>query len=101
MSENGGIRGFIRALSRPTFVRTCSNCGYRWEVSKYYSKPHPKGFPVLGGGPSTASSFNEVATSNESMADAVAQLSTCAECQSKRFTQKRMWHMSKAEYDDA
>ena len=42
-------------------------------------------------------SFNRVNASNESMAE--AQLRTCAECQSQTFTQKRLWHMSKAEYD--
>ena len=44
-------------------------------------------------------SFNQVNASNESMAEAGAQLRTCAECQSQTFTQKRLWHMSKAEYD--
>ncbi len=43
--------------------------------------------------------FNQVDASNESMAEAGSQLRTCAECQSQTFTQKRMWHLSKAEYD--
>ena len=70
----------MRALSRPTLRRTCRNCGYTWKVSKFYAKPHPSGFAVVGGGPSTT---EQLSTSNESMAEAVSQLSLCAQCQSK------------------
>jgi hypothetical protein len=40
-----------------------------------------------------------VANANESMASGVAQFSIFAKCQSKKHSQKRMWYMSKAEFE--
>ena len=106
MIDGGGPMAFVRALARPTVVRTCTACGYTWTLARYLSKAHFKGLPMNPGtggfnaggmGPQIA----EARRSNASMLTRVAQLRTCARCQSEAYAQKRVWHMSKAEFKAA
>jgi hypothetical protein len=106
VSDGGGLTGFVRALARPTVIRTCTTCGYTWKLARYLSKAHFKGLPMnpgtgnLGAG-GMGPQIAQVRGSNESMLSEVAQLRVCANCQSESYSQKRVWHMSKAEYKDA
>ena len=94
------MRALLRGLSHPMFRRTCTQCGYTWTVSKWFSKPRPKGGPWQRRGGASMSIAQGVVASNETMAETVAQLRTCARCQSKQYSQVRLWHLSKQESED-
>jgi len=91
--------GVIEALLHPTYQRTCS-CGYSWAVPGYYTKMRPRGLPwsfggsTAGGkvtGSASAGRLDSVRAVNAQMADIVGSYKTCAECGSRRYTQKRLW----------
>lgn len=105
MNEGGGIGPLFRALSHPTLLRTCRSCGTQWKVPRYYARPRAKrlgsvrGIGGTGDGLDPLGRDKTMMSENESDLDGVAQYSYCPNCRSKDFSQKRIWHMSRADID--
>jgi predicted nucleic-acid-binding Zn-ribbon protein len=100
VSDNGGFRSLLRGVTHPELVRTCKSCGYQWKVPRYYARMRPSG---QGGGSRYNSggldSNRATVDANAAMADEVATFRSCAKCGSQDYSQKRIWHESKADYD--
>ncbi len=70
-------------------------------VPRYYARPHAK--TLWRGGVGNGDlrdplgGVNIVLSENDAMLDQVAQFAACPNCKSKDFSQKRIWHLSKAE----
>jgi predicted nucleic-acid-binding Zn-ribbon protein len=109
MSDSDGLRGFIRALSRPEILRTCKKCAYSWKTPRYYTKRHATGLarPDLGAGsrdgymdnPFNPTHLSNMRGPNEELMKDEAVFDICPKCESKEFSQKRIWRESKADYE--
>ena len=102
------VAGLMRGLLRPEYLRTCRACGYSWKVPKWYAKVHPTGMPRslgVGGNDGYGRAFStgrvtDVVEGNGALAEDVARFRTCAKCSAHNdFTQRRIWHESKADYE--
>jgi hypothetical protein len=51
--------------------------------------------------PTSITGVDATVNQNASVADEVAVYKSCAKCGSQEYTQKRIWHESKADYDGA
>ena len=86
MSDEGGVRALFRGFWRPEIARTCRECGYSWKAPRYYTKRHAS---VLPG----RAAVKDALLSEEAIFD------VCAKCGSKKFSQKRVWFESKADFE--
>ena len=98
MSDRGGFPALLRGFWRPEIARTCKECGYSWKAPRYFTKRHARAAPPISGqGGTTARS---VGMSNEALLGEEATFNLCAKCGSKKFSQKRIWFESKADFED-
>ena len=94
-SGSNGLGALWRALVMPTMLRTCTKCGTQWRVPRFFSRQRPKGPPML-----RAVSRARVDTgSGRTESGRLSAFGLCPNCQSQQHTQKRIWHLSKAEYE--
>ena len=103
---SGGFGDFLRAVRRPQLVRACKACGYAWTLPRYYAKTRPKG--MTGSIHGSADGYSRLTSiagvdamvdRNASLASQVAIYRSCAKCGSQDYTQKRIWHESKADLE--
>jgi predicted nucleic acid-binding Zn-ribbon protein len=113
MSDSGGIASFYRALMRAQVLRTCSQCGHSWKVWRYDTKRHfVRPSDQLPMGPSgqsetpkdwvayrqRVSEARQLGKDDEDRVGNWSILSQCPKCGSEKFSEHRMWRVSKADY---
>ncbi len=111
VSDGGGLTGFFRALARPQVLRTCKKCGYSWTVPRYYTKRHFRGLSLPPGAtqvsprgtglmtPVTGQEVDETRKESEEVTRTHSAYATCARCGSDTYSQRRLWHESKSQFD--
>ena len=94
------MSGFFRALVRPQVQRTCKQCGYSWMVPRYLTKHHLESGTASSGRIFAGSSdWKMIAAPSEQSLEMKAELARCARCSSSHYTQKRMWSITRGEFD--
>ena len=66
------------------YERTCDDCGHAWRVPKWAAHPHMQGVPIRG-------TIDDVAAANAELAERVAVLHRCPECDSEHYKQRPIW----------
>jgi predicted nucleic acid-binding Zn-ribbon protein len=112
VSDYGGIAGFYRALIRAQVLRTCSQCGCSWKVWRYDTKRHfaePSDHLPMGFAQAEAitnkvvyqqrvDEARRLSNENQDQVGVRSLLGQCPKCGSDRFSEHRMWRVSKADY---
>jgi hypothetical protein len=70
------------------YERTCADCGHTWRVPKWAVHPHMQGMPITGRGGGAAAQAEAVAAANARLAERVAVLRQCPECESVHYKQR-------------
>jgi hypothetical protein len=69
------------------YERTCQDCGHAWRVPKWAAHPHMQGIPKTGRAQAAAAAA-AVAAANARLAERVAVLRQCPECESVHYKQR-------------
>jgi len=94
------LAAFLRGLSRPQVERTCTECGHRWVVPRYYAHSHAGGSPATSGVGFTQGGvelINQFVDRRAQLENTWRAFQVCPHCQSaKRYEQKRLWFVGTA-----
>lgn len=86
-------------------LRTCNQCGHAWKVWRYDTKRHLRGAPTdtgsfLGSHGSALARYQRISDGGQTEDRDGLNMTAdrCTKCGSETFTQRRIWHVSKADY---
>jgi hypothetical protein len=69
------------------YERTCTECGYRWEVPRAIARPSLRGVPITR----APGVVRDVIDTNAALSERAAATRRCMRCESRRYQQRLIW----------